>query len=140
MQPEHHDVATSQDSETNPIQRLLSESRAAKTSLGQALDERDKNAAFDRCMVGGEGCGEPAIRAHCIPETALELIANTSSEVMATHSQPPKTPIQWLNEAPLKPMPISRFDAAKWSCRPHDDTFRSLDTKCLETSPTAIYS
>lgn len=129
---EDHDAATPQGTEMNPVLRLLSESRDAKTSLGQAIDERDKNAAFDRCLVGGESCREPAIRAHCIPETALELIMNKSREVIAAHSQPPKTAMQWLHEDPLKPMPISRFNTARWSCRPHDDTFRSLDTKRLE--------
>ena len=132
MQPEDHDVTTHQDDEMHPALRLLSESRAAKTSLGKALDERDKNAAFDRCMVGGESCRESAIRAHCIPETALELIMNNSREVIAAHSQAPKTAMQWLHKDPLEPMPISRFNAARWSCRPHDDTFRSLDTKNLE--------
>ena len=132
MQPEDHDVTTHQDTEMHPALRILSESRAANTSLGQALDERDKNAAFDRCMVGGESCRKSAIRAHCIPETVLELIMNNSREVIAAHSQPPKTALQWLHEYPLKPMSIGRFNAARWTCRPHDDTFRSLDTKRLE--------
>lgn len=113
------------------IASLLSESRAAKTSLGRTLAERDRNAAFDRCMVGGEGCERAAIRAHCIPETALELIANESRKVIAAHSAPPRTGVQWLSEDPLKPMSISRFNAAKWACRRHDDTFTPLDTKRL---------
>ena len=131
MQAEDQDVTTPQEDDLNPVMRLLSESRTAKTSLGQALDEMDRKAAFDRCMVGGESCKEPAIRAHCIPETALELLMNGSREVMGAHSQPPKTAMQWLHEYPLKPMSIGRFNAAKWACRPHDDTFRSWDTKRL---------
>ena len=125
-------MMTPQEIDMNPALRLLSESRTAKTSLGHALNESDRKAAFDRCMVGGDGCGEPSIRAHCIPKTALELIMNGEREVMAAHSQPPKTALQWLHEDPLKPMSISRFNAARWACRPHDDTFRPLDTRCLE--------
>ena len=132
MQPDDHNVITHEGADTNPVLRLLSESKRAKRSLGEALGERDKNAGFDRCMVGGESCGESAIRAHCIPETVLELIMNGSREVVAAHSQPPKTAVQWLHEYPLKTMSISRFNAARWACRPHDDTFRSLDTKRLE--------
>lgn len=113
------------------IESLLSEPRAAKTSLGRALAERDHNAAFDRCMVGGESCKRTAIRAHCIPETALELIADESRRVIAAHSAPPRTAVQWLAEDPLKEMRISSFNAARWSCRAHDDTFGPLDTKQL---------
>lgn len=113
------------------IESLRSEPRAAKTSLGRALAERDHNAAFDRCMVGGESCKRKAIRAHCIPETALELIADESRKVIAAHSAPPRTAVQWLAEDPLKEMSISSFNAARWSCRPHDDTFGPLDTKQL---------
>ena len=131
MHSEDHDVTTPQVDNLNPVMRLLSESRTAKISLGQALDEMDKKAAFHRCMVGGESCEEPAIRAHCIPETALELLMNGSREIMGAHSQPPKTAMQWLHEDPLKLMSTGRFNAAKWTCRPHDDTFRSWDTKRL---------
>ena len=132
IQSEDRNVTTPKEFDKNPVLRLLSESRTAKTSLGQALDERDKKAAFDRCMVGGDSCEESSIRAHCIPETTLELIMNKSRQVMAAQSQPPKTAMQWLHEDALKPMPIGRFNAARWACRPHDDTFRSLDTKRLE--------
>ena len=114
------------------IESLLSEPRPAKTSLGQALAERDRDATFDRCMVGGDSCKRTAIRAHCIPETALKLIADESRRVIAAHSAPPRTPVQWLREDPLKEMSISSFNAAKWACRPHDDTFGPLDTKRLE--------
>ena len=111
---------------------LLSESRAGKKNLANALDERDKNATFNRCMVGGESCKATAINAHCIPETMLELIMDESREVRARHSEPPKTPMQWFNEEPLKPMPIGKFNAGRWSCRQHDDIFSPLDTKRLE--------
>ena len=115
------------------LDHLLSEPRIAKMNLSRALHERDQNAAFDRCMVGGENCKEPAIRAHCVPETALELIMNESRDVIAGHSQPPRTLMQWLNELPLKRMNIGRFNVGRWACRPHDDTFSSLDTKRLDT-------
>ena len=115
----------------NNIAKLLSEPRIGKTNLGKALDTRDQNAAFDRCMVGGENCREPAINAHCVPETALELIMDESREVRAGHSEPPRTPIQWLSEEPLKRMNIRRFNAGSWACQPHDDYFSALDTKCL---------
>lgn len=114
------------------VENLLSEPRAAKMSLGQALAERDRDAAFDRCMVGGDSCKRTAIRAHCIPETALGLIADESRRVIAAHSAPPRTAVQWLHESPLKEMSISSFNAAKWACRHHDDTFGPLDTKRLE--------
>ena len=117
----------------NDIERLMSESRAGKVNLGRVLNERDDTAAFDRCMVGGEGCKQPAIRAHCIPETALELIMNDFRVVRAAHSVPPKTPIQWLNEEPIKPINIRRFNVGRWSCRPHDELFGALDTKNLQT-------
>lgn len=117
------------------VSRLLSEPRAAKVNLGKALAERDETAAFDRCMVDGEACERTAIRAHCIPQTALELIANSSKEVIAAHSSPPKTMMQWVHEYPLKRMTIGSFNAAKWACRPHDDMFGPLDTKQL-TEPT----
>ena len=44
MQPEDHNVTTPKEIEMNPVLRLLSEPRAAKTSLGEALDERDKKS------------------------------------------------------------------------------------------------
>lgn len=113
------------------ISRMLSESSAAKRNLGQALDERDKSARFDRCMVDGEGCKRTAISAHCIPETMLELIMNSSRKVVAAHSAAPKAPMHWLLASPLKKMSIGKFNAAKWSCRPHDDIFRPLDTQQL---------
>ena len=115
----------------NGLAELLSESRTGKSNLGKALDERDKNAAFDRCMVGGESCKETAINAHCVPETSLGLIMDESRGVIARHSEPPKTPIQWFNEEPLKPMNIGRFNAGKWACRAHDGIFSALDTKRL---------
>ena len=117
----------------NRIHHLLSESRTGKKSLGEALAERDETGVFNRCMVGGEGCSKTAIRAHCIPETALELIMDGSREVIAGHSRPPKTPYQWLNEGPLKPMNIRRFNSGKWACQEHDARFRPLDMKSLET-------
>ena len=40
--------------------------------------------------------------------------------------------MQWLNEEPLKPMHIGKFNAGRWSCRQHDNIFSSLDTKRLE--------
>ena len=113
------------------IAKLLSEPRTGKANLGRALDERDQNAAFDRCMVGGESCSQPAINAHCVPETALELIMDDSREVRAAHSEAPKTPLQWLNEDPIKRMNIERFNAGSWACRPHDDVFSALDSKRL---------
>ena len=113
----------------NRVSNLLSESRTAKKDLGKTLNQRDENASFDRCMVGGENCTNPAIRAHCIPETALELLMDKSREVTAQHSKPPNTPFQWLNEGPLKPMTIGKFNASKWTCRKHDDMFCALDTK-----------
>lgn len=116
----------------NRITKLLLEPRTGKKNLGRALHERDENASFDRCMVGGESCKETAINAHCVPVTVLELIMDESKEVMAVHSEPPKTPIQWLNREPLRPMNIEKFNASRWACRPHDDTFRALDTKALE--------
>lgn len=58
----------------NRVSNLLSESRTAKKDPGRTLTQRDENASFDRCMVGGEDCTKPAIRAHGIPETVLELL------------------------------------------------------------------
>lgn len=93
MQPDGRSAAMSLTVEEQ-IESLLSEPRAGKTSLGQALAERDRDAAFDRCMVGGDNCKRAAIRAHCIPETALELIADESRKVIAAHSAPPRTAVQ----------------------------------------------
>ena len=115
----------------NSIHNLLAEPRTGKTNLGKALNERDDNKAFARCMVGGEGCKQLAINAHCVPQTALELIMDESREVIAGHSEPPKTPMHWLNQDPLRPMTIERLNAGRWACRPHDDIFGTLDTKNL---------
>ena len=56
---------------------------------------------------------------------------NRARKVVAAHSAAPKTPMHWQYASPLKTMSIGKFNAAKWSCRPHDDIFRPLDTQQL---------
>ncbi len=108
--------------------------KAGLRSLGRVLSERDSLKSFDRCMVGGEGCKEPAIDAHCIPRTVLELIMNERKEVVGCDSTPPKNPAQWINDIHFKDRSVRSFSASAWACETHDKKFNLVDSKSVDLS------
>ena len=100
-------------------------------SLRQVLQERDAQRAFDRCIVGGEGCKNPSIEAHSIPMACLQLIANRNS-VFASCAVPPPDPVTYHYLKPLARRSISTFSVSRWSCEGHDRLFAPVDSKNID--------
>lgn len=108
------------------------ELRSGLRNLGRTLSERDALKSFDRCIVGAEGCRQPAIDAHCIPSAALELIMNESKEVVGFDSTAPKNPAQWINDKHFKERSVKSFGASAWACHDHDTIFNPVDIKRID--------
>ena len=100
-------------------------------SLRQALQERDEQRAFDRCIVGGEGCKNPSINAHSIPMACLDLIAKRNT-VVASCAVPPRDPVTYHYLEPLARRSISTFSVGRWSCEEHDRLFAPVDSKNVD--------
>lgn len=100
-------------------------------NLRQALQERDDQRAFDRCIVGGEVCKNPSIEAHSIPMACLELIANRNT-VVASCAVPPRDPVTYHYLKPLAKRSISTFSVGRWSCEEHDRLFAPVDSKNID--------
>lgn len=97
-------------------------------NLSRSLSAMDAERSFDRCSVGREECKEPSIKAHCIPRTALNLIANDEKKVVGIDAEPPRTPGHWIEGEPLGERSISDFSVGKWACAEHDRIFSSVDS------------
>ena len=101
-------------------------------SLARSLSTMDDEQWPDRCIVGGEGCRQTSIDAHCIPRTALNLIANENRMIVGFDSEPPKTPGHWIEGQPLRQQGIGRFNSGKWACGDHDRLFSSIDSTSVD--------
>ena len=104
--------------------------REGMKNLNRALREQDEARSFDRCSVGGEGCQQPAIKAHAVPRSALKLIAQRN-KVYATNANPPQNPLAFINQDPLSERSIEQFTVGKWACRNHDLIFNSIDSNSI---------
>ena len=100
--------------------------------LSRSLSVIDAERSFDRCSVGSEECKQPSIKAHCIPKTALNLIANDEKKVVGIDAEPPRTPGHWIEGEPLGERSISNFSVGKWACAEHDRLFSSVDSTHID--------
>ena len=101
-------------------------------NLSGLMSVKDAERSFDRCSVGGESCKQPSIKAHCIPRTALNLIANEKKTVIGVDAEPPRTPGHWIESVPLGERSIRNFNVGQWACAEHDRQFSSVDSTCID--------
>ncbi len=108
--------------------------REGRRALARALDAMDRDGPFDRCSFGGQSCEGPPIGAHCIPRTALRLIAGQGGRVFGTHSRAPKTPDHWAAQLPLADHHINSFSVGYWACADHDACFSPIDSVNIDVT------
>ena len=108
------------------------ELKVGMRNLSRSFSAMDAEHSFDRCSVGRESCKQPSIEAHCIPQTALNLIATDKKKVVGFDAEPPKTPGHWIEGEPLGERSISNFSVGKWACAEHDKLFSSVDSARID--------
>ncbi len=107
--------------------------REGMRTLTRAFREVDENRAFDRCSID-VSCQNPSIKAHALPRTALELIADKEGMVIGSHPDPPQNPIAWEAQNALDTRNIRRFSIGQWACDEHDKLFSPIDSKSIDFS------
>ena len=96
-------------------------------NLTRALREQDEAGAFDRCIVAGESCQEPVIKAHGIPRAVLRLIAR-DKKIVGNSSNPPQSPKAYVSQPVLSLRSVEQFGAGRWACESHDRLFEPIDS------------
>ena len=106
-------------------------------SLGQSLNDMDAAPWFERCIVGSASCNDAPISAHCVPRTALNLIADPRGKVIGIDSRAPINPVHWIATPPLGEHGVASFNVAKWACARHDRQFSKIDSTRIDLADDA---
>ena len=107
------------------------ELREGMRNLTRSFQRLDEDRSFDRCSIDSS-CQNPSIKAHALPRSVLELIADQEGMVVGSPDDLPQNPIAWEKQGMLTKRSIGTFGVGRWACAEHDSIFSPIDRKAID--------
>ncbi len=109
----------------------LNDSREARRSLREHLQEKRDLQTYNTCSIGKNECNQKPIEAHCISRTALSLIAD-KGKLIGCDPSLLKTGYDLYSKPFFSEIGVKLFNRGKWACEGHDKIFAPIDSRSID--------